>query len=524
MKNLILILSMMGILSSVNAQSPLLWSEDFSTLNNTLYADNPVIHTVGDTIRIICRKNTANGQELLIINYNLDGDTISTTTFGHDLVSNNYIVDYKFDRKNHVYILNNENVETNKTKVVIQKYSLDGKLIWSEQISNPADTSYSAHSISFANDSSMFVTVYELYNYTNSRFLLNLYAYNIDGTQLWKRDFDPKTELSFFSSNPVTYNNEIFLFGSSAKLVKVDINNNLVFNDSVDIVDKIYEVQLTPDNNLLFSGGREYRVSKTDLNGSLIWRDEFGTNLPRNVFGDKIFTTIQDDSGNIYVTGRHYRAGFILFEDENADVLTLKYDSNGSLVWQSRFKNGGEWKAGNTITLKDGFVYVGGQDMIPNTAYETAYLVLKIDDKSGQNINFYKNNHNDGDEIVTSLAVFDNGSVALTGLNFTGSKYDLKTQFLSEVATSVESIRLENSFKIFPNPAYNTLYLQYNAFEQQSRVRIFDLNGKLVLTNEIKDEITPIDITELNNGVFLIHIVDSKGQKSGNTEKFVKIE
>lgn len=257
MKHLILTLTLIGIVTITYSQSTLLWSEDFSTGLDNYYLEYPSIQTVADTINVIGRKNTDDGQRLLIVKYDLYGDTISTKTYGNDSVFNNVIIDYKFDTLNHVYILNQEQLGFYKKKIVLQKYSIDGNLIWVEQIQSPADTSFTPRSLALANDTCVFITAYKEYDYpeqyddvVSTTMLSHLYVYNSEGSQLWHREFNPSTELNWFAYDIFIHNNEIFLFGSLGKLVKVDINNNLTFNGNTDVLNGINDIQATSDNNL----------------------------------------------------------------------------------------------------------------------------------------------------------------------------------------------------------------------------------------------------------------------------------
>ena len=204
MKRLILILTLIGIMTNTYSQSTLLWSKDFTTGLNNYYSDYPSIQTVDDTIKVIGRKNTANGQRLLIVKYDLIGDTISTKTYGNDSVANNTIIDYKFDTLNHVYILSKEQLGFYKSKIVLQKYSLDGNLIWVEQVQSPADTSYTPRSLGLANDTCIFISAYKEYDYPEpgddvifTTTLSQLYAFNSNGNQLWQREFNPNFQNKF---------------------------------------------------------------------------------------------------------------------------------------------------------------------------------------------------------------------------------------------------------------------------------------------------------------------------------------
>ena len=117
MKQLTLLLTMIGFINNIYSQSSLLWSKDFATGLNNYYSEYPSMQTIADTIKVIGRKNTANGQRLLIVKYNMLGDTLSTKTYGNDSVFNNTIIDFKFDSTNHVYILKKNNLAFTNQKL-----------------------------------------------------------------------------------------------------------------------------------------------------------------------------------------------------------------------------------------------------------------------------------------------------------------------------------------------------------------------------------------------------------------------
>ncbi len=519
-KRLILILTLIGIMTNTYSQSTLLWSKDFTTGLNNYYSDYPSIQTVDDTIKVIGRKNTANGQRLLIVKYDLIGDTISTKTYGNDSVANNTIIDYKFDTLNHVYILSKEQLGFYKSKIVLQKYSLDGNLIWVEQVQSPADTSYTPRSLGLANDTCIFISAYKEYDYPEpgddvifTTTLSQLYAFNSNGNQLWQREFNPNTEINWFAYDIFIYNSDIFLFGSAGKLVKVDFNNNLTFNGNTGILNGINDVQLTPDNNLLITAWTRYRISKVNLTGSLIWTQEYGTNLPSNVSGDEMKATIQDSAGNIYITGRHYGLNYGTPSYTNADILTLKYNSNGNLIWQNRYEYGvNNADIGNTIILKNGQVYVGGNSQRLGVGTDYDYVVLKIDSATGVSTGVYRyNGLANGNDAVSSLYVFDNGNVALTGLSYINSQYDWTTQLLSDVVLSVQNIDKENSFHVYPNPTTSgeVLTIVGNSIKSYS---IISATGQIVQQGTLeKNEYNSIYLNNVSTGMYLLYLKTDNG-------------
>ena len=521
MKHLILLCTSLVLITKTYSQSNLTWTRDFSTGLDNYYSKFPNIQAEADTLEVIGRKNTPTGQRLLIVKYNLLGDTISTKTYGNDLVLNNEIIDYKFDSLDNIYILNKEKTGFYKSKIVLQKYSLNGDLIWVEQIQSPADTSYSPCSLSLINDSIIFFTAYKEYDYPGpgedfitTVTLAQLYAYNSNGNQLWKREFHPSTEISWFANDVFVHNNIAFLFANNVsenlRLVKVDTNNNLSINSCNGILNGINDVQLAPDNNLIITAWTSYRISKVDLNGALIWSQQYATNLPSSTTGDEAIATIQDSLGNIFITGRHYGLNYGSPSYTNADILTLKYDNGGNLIWQNRYEYGiNNADIGNTLILKNGQVYVGGNSQRLGVETDYDYVVLKIDATTGLSTGVYRyNGLANGDDAVTSLCVFDNGSLALTGLSYMNTEFGWITQYLKDVTLSVQAVDEESTLRIFPNPANETLTISLPENASTTDCIIFDNAGKEVKRFTISGGDNQVDITELESGIYILQIGD----------------
>ncbi len=527
MKRLTLILAMIGLCATTYSQSTLIWSEDFTAELSYYYSEQPEIQTVSDTIKVIGRKNTVDGQRLLIVNYDLTGDTISIQTYGNDSVFNNTLIDYKFDSLNHVYLLQKEQLGFYKSKIVLQKYALDGSLLWVEQISNAADTSFTPRSLGFVNDTSFFMTAYKEYDYPelgdcviSTETLPYLYVYESNGNQLWQREFNTNTEIRRFAYDVFVHSNTAFLFGYENQLVKVDLNNNITINTNTGLENGINNVQLTADNTLLITAFTKYRISKTNLDGTVLWSNYYGTNLPSNVSGDEIRATIQDSDGNIYITGRHYGDEYGTPNYSNADILTIKYDVTGNLIWQNRYEyeiNNAD--IANCITLKNGNIYVGGQSQGLGVASDYDYVVLKIDSTNGVSNGIYRyNGIANGDDVVSSIQVFDNGNVALTGLSSFNSQFDWTSQLLADVVLSVTNFDLDNVVAVFPNPVPSgeLLSIKGSGFIEYS---IISPNGQLVQQGELSGNNSySIRLNNLTTGMYMIQL---KTEKKTLTSKII---
>lgn len=525
MKRITLILTLIGIMTSSYSQSNLLWSEDNTAGLANYYSEYPTIESEADTIKVIGRINEGQEQRLQIVKYDLNGNVISTMSYGSDSVINNTLIDYKFDSNNHLYLLQKVKLGFYKSKIVLQKYSLDGILIWVEQIQNSADTSYTPTSLGLVNDTCIFITAYKECGYpepgddvSNTTSLSQLFAYNSDGDQLWRRDFNPFSELSWFAHDIFLHNDTAFFFTRNnttlkISLIKVDVNNSLSIYANTEIPHGVNRIYLTSDNNLLLFSGANYRFSKVNKEGDTIWTKDYGTNLPSNISGDEIKNAIQDSNGNIYITGRHYGQNYGTESYTNADILTVKYDNNGNLIWQNRYEYGiNNGDIGNAIKLKNGQIYVGGESQRLGVGTDLDYVVLKIDSASGELTGVYRY---DGlrhvNDVVSSLLVFDNGNVALTGLSYKNSKYDWTTQLLSDVVLSVHNMSSEINTQVYPNPISNgdKLTVIGNGIISYS---VISGIGQVVKQGKFRqNDLYSINLDNLSNGIFLLNLETDKG-------------
>jgi len=81
--------------------------------------------------------------------------------------------------------------------------------------------------------------------------------------------------------------------------------------------------------------------------------------------------------------------------------------------------------------------------------------------------------------------------------------------------TTTDIKKLDNtiSFKAYPNPSSDDLFLEMNAFRNEKlNYQLYDIQGKLIMTNPIEIPKTQINMRALALGSYVIHIYDSKNQ------------
>jgi len=102
----------------------------------------------------------------------------------------------------------------------------------------------------------------------------------------------------------------------------------------------------------------------------------------------------------------------------------------------------------------------------------------------------------------------DTGYVATLG---GGPGIILKT-FNGGGFTSVEEISDNNDFVIYPNPVNDVLYLSTNNFLNYKTYYIIDQLGRVLLSGELTEKTTKVDINGLTGGVYFLQFGEQKKQ------------
>ncbi|HUN65279.1 MAG TPA: T9SS type A sorting domain-containing protein [Bacteroidota bacterium] len=155
------------------------------------------------------------------------------------------------------------------------------------------------------------------------------------------------------------------------------------------------------------------------------WVARFNSGLKKGA--SQAVAMTNDDSDNVYVTGWVTRAG------TGADIVTIKYTTDGAQVWSKYFTSSGNHPDKPTAIAVDsgGYVYVSGS---VSGANGLDYVLLKYK-KDGSDTAWVRtyNGPGNGDDNATALAVNDSGNVyvtgwslgAGTGLDYATLKYDI---------------------------------------------------------------------------------------------------
>lgn len=68
---------------------------------------------------------------------------------------------------------------------------------------------------------------------------------------------------------------------------------------------------------------------------------------------------------------------------------------------------------------------------------------------------------------------------------------------------------LQNSIEVFPNPCHDFVSIKYSG-QNNVRYELYDLTGVLLMADDLANSDSEIDLSELNEGLYFLHVYDSK--------------
>lgn len=153
---------------------------------------------------------------------------------------------------------------------------------------------------------------------------------------------------------------------------------------------------------------------------------------------------------------------------------------------------------------------------LPVTAGETYYIGWKQADNRYLNVGFDKNTD-------PGSVVWFNATGVWSQSAFTGSLM-IRPVFgwIEDLPTSIDEqedpITSSTTYKLYPNPANNVIYLEADFYNNQQAV-IYDVSGRVVTSQSLLGRAT-FHTSSLQNGMYIMVVTDQEG-KSVASEKFL---
>jgi Secretion system C-terminal sorting domain/Beta-propeller repeat len=475
-----------------------IYSQSGKGLSNT-------VDTSGNCYVAGYTSNTVSGNNILIMKYDVNGDTLWTRTYsGTDSLANAQGIGIKSTISGSIYVVGNIGNLNNGYDVVILKYASDGTLLWSQsctEINSGADDK--AFGIAVDESDNVYITGYS--NQTNNTQIFTA-KYNAGGQFIWAQ-FNNGPEHLTSQGNAITldHSDNVCVTGfTTTSLNGTDIITlkyeavsgtelwSRTYNGLANAEDKAFGIAVDQSDNIYVTGYQSDDVNSSNTNiallkyapdSSLVWAQYYDGGGDDKAFGLAI------DASALYITGYSSTVGV------GKKYVTLKYDLvNGSKLWQTTYNGPDNNDQANSIGLiKNNGVTVGvvvtGKSMGTDSLYNYATVSYSVNsgtlvDSSTYSAGTGSNN------IATQLAVTQTGTVYVTG----GSQMIINAKLVSKIKTqqlkwgSHSTHTTNNSvpnkytlYQNYPNPFNPSTNIKFDlAKGTVVRITIYDILGKEV--------------------------------------------
>ncbi len=261
---------------------------------------------------------------------------------------------------------------------------------------------------------------------------------------------------------------------------------------AVDNAGNVYVTGNTA-NNENWPYDHDYLTVKYNTSGDLLWVSTYAGPGAAQNNDDYALAIAVDDAGNAYVTGHSPGSG------TSDDVLTIKYEPGGDTAWVRRYNGpGNDVDVGSAIAVDgSGNVYVTGNTY--SAATSDNYLTIKYDSNGNMIwLTEYNGPPGDGGDYSTAIALDTAGNIYITGRSFGGWSPLGMDDYLTIKYTQVPGILENGSEPIHsrvslsvnhPNPFREMTQITYGLpYEMAVNISVYSALGQLIKT--LVDDVT----------------------------------
>jgi uncharacterized delta-60 repeat protein len=337
----------------------LLWSVEYRensgywSISTSIAVDSEGnVYVSGLTVRSI-----ESNADFITLKYDGNGNKQWKVFYAGPGSSFDFAVDIKIGSDGFIYVtgLGNTAPPTYGDFVTV-KYDTEGSVKWIAQYSGSTLTYNNDYPIGIIvdDDGNVYVAGKSAEGEFPQLYYMTIVKYNQFGSQLWVRKFanpygeyietvDFKTDLS---GNLYVLGSVIIGYRGTFILVKYDPQGNKVWDVSYPMseIGHVHPIAMAigGDYNVYVTGQysewfySDYMTIKYNSEGEEVWAVRYDHHNELGQEGGSPASISLDETGNVYVTGRI--GGLLDFRE----FLTLKYNSDGTLMW-SATTEGGSW-------------------------------------------------------------------------------------------------------------------------------------------------------------------------------------
>jgi hypothetical protein len=246
-------------------------------------------------------------------------------------------------------------------------------------------------------------------------------------------------------------------------------------------------------------------------------------------------STSQKRINRITILDRYYsKAEDTLFYKRSIEgyrYYISDYDENHYYIYKYSFHN---YKDSVFYTNLDSSIFyylynvyypymdLGRYDEDPDTliSFSTEYCNHNVNEYLSHRWNFYDFEFGKGIGITKDIIVLEECSCYTRNIKLIYFNKYPDSCGIADTFTDIAKIFKNTDINLWPNPANDIVNIEKPNSDSTTEIIFYDINGKIVLTEKIKEKTSQIDISFLSNGVYSIRVIQNKKVTS---LKFVKI-
>ncbi len=302
--------------------------------------------------------------------------------------------------------------------IVTLKYDTNGNLLWANSYDNGYEDSRGGVTVDSSGN------VYVTGESSNgSNFDIVTLKYNSSGTQLWAKrynnGYDDWAKIPVLDSTGNVYVTGSSSNGSNDDIVTLKYNPSgtqlwVSRYDNGGWDSPGWALAVDGSGNAYVAGqsSSDFITLKYNASGAQLWATPYD-----NGAWDSAINLSLDASGNVYVTGQSSNG-------INGDIATVKYDTDGTQLWVQRYDSGGDeqgWGGNRNAVDASGNVYVMGGS--PNGSN---YDIITVKyDTNGSQLGLVRYDNGGEDYGGYSVKVDTSGNVYVAGGSSNGSDWDI---------------------------------------------------------------------------------------------------
>jgi uncharacterized delta-60 repeat protein len=518
----VFVIALCSLLTTVNAQVDTAWTRRYNGTGNgsdggyAITADNlGNIYVAGNT------HGSSSWSDFLTIKYNSNGDTVWVRKYNGSGNLDDNIKAMAIDNQGNVYVTGASMDSTYENHYATIKYNSAGVEQWVRKYDGPGAYNDIPHAIAVDSQSNVYVT--GMCSGINSADCVTI-KYNSNGDTAWIRSYNGiSNNVDVGYALALDDQGNVYVAGSTYGAGSYDDYLIIKYNSYGDTAwvrrydnassDLAAAIAVDNQNNIYVTGSSnsssnysDYATVKYNSSGVEQWVRRYDGPLNDE---DSPTDIAIDNQNNIYVTGYSY--GLSSYED----YATIKYNPGGDTLWVRRYttpEDADDEPEGMTVD-NQGNVYVTGSTDSTGTGNARDILTIKYNSAGLLQWLARFSSPGNHDDIGNAIAVDNQSNVYVTGSYYDSTSYGdvitikyLQPQGIEENRSPLTANRF--SLEVFPNPAKSYFAVRLPLSADRSTIRIYDVTGKIVKSEELKGKNNRVSLDGIKNGIYFIKVGD----------------